>query len=397
MIEKIIENFAIDASFEELNLDPKPGLVTPTSKGSHTDMDYEIMKAGIESLVGYYSEAFSYGFLGESFNSLRKLGMLFEEKMYKNTSGVNTHLGSIFSLGILVFLVGRIKRKCLAIDADNFHELIKKELESDEFAVLLKEGNFGARAEVISGYENSFNYLDFDLTKRLLYLIYNITDTNVIRRGGEKNAEEFKKLAAQAIGSGDLEEISKFAIEKNISPGGAADILINSIFIEKVLNFEKERRENYRDEKLSHNDRMFEKIKNRSVVVLSLVVPGIEKDTKFFREFFESEYEKLRSFLNLEAEEKIFSKFGYYAIFPICKSKKELEELKRKTVEIEKTGLIDIDIYFEGKPISRRDIGSPERRCLICENKAKDCYVSNAHKKSELLDRAVTIMKNNQI
>ncbi len=397
MIEKIIENFAIDASFEELNLDPKPGLVTPTSKGSHTDMDYEIMKAGIESLVGYYSEAFSYGFLGESFNSLRKLGMLFEEKMYKNTSGVNTHLGSIFSLGILVFLVGRIKRKCLAIDADNFHELIKKELESDEFAVLLKEGNFGARAEVISGYENSFNYLDFDLTKRLLYLIYNVTDTNVIRRGGEKNAEEFKKLAAQAISSGDLEEISKFAIEKNISPGGAADILINSIFIEKVLNFEKERRENYRDEKLSHNDRMFEKINNRSVLVLSLVVPGIEKDTKFFREFFESEYEKLRSFLNLEAEEKIFSKFGYYAIFPICKSKKELEELKRKTVEIEKTGLIDIDIYFEGKPISRRDIGSPERRCFICENKAKDCYVSNAHKKSELLNRAVAIMKNNQI
>ncbi|MFR7836200.1 MAG: citrate lyase holo-[acyl-carrier protein] synthase, partial [Ezakiella sp.] len=105
--------------------------------------------------------------------------------------------------------------------------------------------------------------------------------------------------------------------------------------------------------------------------VLSLVVPGIEKDTKFFREFFESEYEKLRSFLNLEAEEKIFSKFGYYAIFPICKSKKELEELKRKTVEIEKTGLIDIDIYFEGKPISRHDIGSPERRCLICENKRR--------------------------
>lgn len=397
MIEKIIENFAIDASFEELNLDPKPGLVTPTSKGSHADMDYEIMKAGIESLVGYYSEAFSYGFLGESFNSLRKLGMLFEKKMYKNTLGVNTHLGSIFSLGVLVFLVGRIKRKCLAIDADNFHELIKKELESDEFAVLLKEGNFGARAEVISGYENSFNYLDFDLTKRLLYLIYNITDTNVIRRGGEQNAEEFKKLASQAISSGDLEEISKFAIEKDISPGGAADILINSIFIEKVLNFEKERSENYRDEKLSHNDRMFEKINNRSVLVLSLVVPGIEKDTKFFREFFESEYGKLRNFLNLEEEEKNFSKFGYYAIFPICKSKKELEELKRKTVEIEKTGLIDIDIYFEGKPISRHDIGSPERRCLICENKAKDCYVSNAHKKSELLDRAVAIMKNNQI
>ena len=397
MIEKIIENFAICSSFEELNLEPKPGLVTPTSKGSHKDMDYEIMKAGIESLLGYYSEAFSYGFLSESFNSLRKLGLLFEREMYKKTSGINTHLGSIFSLGILVFLVGRIKRKCLVINLENFHELIKKELESDEFRVLLKEGNFGARAEVISGYENSFNYLDFDLTKRLLYLIYNVTDTNVIRRGGEKNAEEFKKLAAQAISSVDLEEISKFAIEKSISPGGAADILINSIFIEKVLNFEKERRENYRDEKLSHNDRMFEKINNRSVAVLSLVVPGIEKDTKFFREFFESEYEKLRNFLNLEAEEKIFSKFGYYAIFPICKSKKELEELKKKTVEIEKTGLIDIDIYFEGKPISRHDIGSPERRCLICENRAKDCYVSNAHKKSELLDRAVAIMKNNQI
>lgn len=90
MIEKIIENFAICSSFEELNLEPKPGLVTPTSRGSHTDMDYEIMKAGIESLVGYYSEAFSYGFLGESFNSLRKLGLLFEREMYKSTSGINT-------------------------------------------------------------------------------------------------------------------------------------------------------------------------------------------------------------------------------------------------------------------------------------------------------------------
>lgn len=397
MIEKIIENFAICSSFEELNLEPKPGLVTPTSKGSHKDMDYEIMKAGIESLVGYYSEAFSYGFLGESFNSLRRLGLLFEREMYKKTSGINTHLGSIFSLGILVFLVGRIKRKCFVINSENFHELIKKELESDEFSVLLKEGNFGARAEVISGYKNSFKYLDFDLTTRLLYLIQNVSDTNVIRRGGEKNAEEFKKLAAQAIESGDLTEISKFAIEKNISPGGAADILINSIFIEKVLDFEQERRENYFKEKLSHNDEMFEKTTGRSVVVLSLVVPGIEKDMKFFREFFEREYAKLKKFLNLEAEEIIFSKFGYYGIFPIYKSEKELEDLKRKTVEIEKTGLIDIDIYFEGKPISRRDIGSPERRCLICENRAKDCYVSNAHGKSELLDRAITIMRNSQI
>lgn len=44
------------AMYNELNLDHKFGLVTPTSSGSHTDMNYDIMLKSIDILNPYFRD-----------------------------------------------------------------------------------------------------------------------------------------------------------------------------------------------------------------------------------------------------------------------------------------------------------------------------------------------------
>ncbi len=47
----------------ELNLDPKFGLVTPTSSGSHKDMNYKLMHDSIDVLIPYFLEIFELGMI----------------------------------------------------------------------------------------------------------------------------------------------------------------------------------------------------------------------------------------------------------------------------------------------------------------------------------------------
>lgn len=395
MIDKIIDNFAIRACFSELYLKSKPGLVSKTSSGSHKDMDYFTMKRGILSLKGYFGRSFLYGFCGKSFPDLRKLGRHAEKKMYKKTGDINTHLGAIFLLGILCFLIGRIKRKSICITESNFHELIEDELKSDEdFKILKKEGYFGARKEVIDSFNMSFNFLNFPPIIRLLEIIRNLDDTNVKRRGGAVLGRDFKVYADKAIKKRSLKEINEFAIKNNLSPGGAADILINSIFIGLVLDLKKNREENYFSEKLSHNEKIFDFILDKNILVFSLVFPGMEKDLSIFRKFYIDILEKIKGKFGLNFTEPIFTPFGYYSFADVNGDYKDFIELKKRLVKFEDIGIIDLDLYFRGMPISRLDIGLNQRKCLICDNNAKDCYINKRHTREELLNKALVIILN---
>lgn len=394
MIDKIIDNLAICACFKELRLKSKPGLVTKTSSGSHKDMDYFTMKRGILSLKGYFGKSFLYGFLGKSFPELRNLGILYEKKMYLKTGNINTHLGAIFLLGILCFLVGRIKRKNLEINRDNFNTLISDEIKSDDdFKILKKEGNFGARKEVIDSYNMSFSFLDDAPIIRLLKIIKNLDDTNVKRRGGKARQRKLKVLADKALKKRRLYEINDFAVKNNLSPGGAADILINSIFINSLIRFEEKRRESYIGEKLSHNELIFDFISDKNICVYSLVFPGLEKDLSIYRKFYVSILDRLKSF-GLHFTKPKFTKFGYYSFSKVEGSIEDFKALKKKFVEFEKIGLIDLDLYFNGKPISRSDVGLPQRDCLVCDKKAKECYINKRHTREELLSKALSVIFN---
>lgn len=55
--------------------------------------------------------------------------------------------------------------------------------------------------------------------------------------------------------------------------------------------------------------------------------------------------------------------------------------------------LFDVDVYDEaGSGISREELGSPVRKCLICEKDAKLCGRSRSHTVKELYERIESII-----
>ena len=87
----------------ELDTPLKPGLVGPDSCGAHADMDYALMRRGIDAIRPFFPRMAMAG----SPEELRQLGIDAEAAMLAATGGVNTHRGAIFALGLALNVAGR--------------------------------------------------------------------------------------------------------------------------------------------------------------------------------------------------------------------------------------------------------------------------------------------------
>ncbi|MFS8541505.1 MAG: triphosphoribosyl-dephospho-CoA synthase, partial [Tissierellales bacterium] len=76
-------------------------------------------------------------------------------------------------------------------------------------------------------------------------LMSTLEDSNVVYRGGMEALDLVKREAKNFLEKGNLEkenayelinDMNKLFVEKNISPGGSADLLSVSIFIGKLEN-----------------------------------------------------------------------------------------------------------------------------------------------------------------
>lgn len=269
---------AVEALIYEVSISPKAGLVTRESRGSHKDMDYETFKASAFSLRNYFQRCFEhkekYELYDENFFlNLRNLGKYAEEVMFKATNGVNTHKGTIFSMGILIAVLGALlKEENLSLE--NLKDQIKKtckplERELGENIgntsgekIFNRHGIRGARGLALSGYDivlndglkKLFNFIDFiDLETAcillLFYYIAKVDDTNIINRSNLKTLKEIQKESFNIFNRyvsenlkgteryirEDMEILNKKFIEKNISPGGSADLLILTIFMYFII------------------------------------------------------------------------------------------------------------------------------------------------------------------
>ena len=78
----------------EANLDPKFGLVTSKTSGSHPDMDCHLLMKSKDAihfdLVKMFFLGFDYELLA-GFRKARMLGLDTERKMYKATNNINTY------------------------------------------------------------------------------------------------------------------------------------------------------------------------------------------------------------------------------------------------------------------------------------------------------------------
>ena len=76
----------------------------------------------------------------------------------------------------------------------------------------------------------------------LLNLIVSVVDTNMIKRGGMEGAMAAIRRTAQMLlkndtpGQKEIEALDDWFIEKNLSPGGCADLLAAVYFIQTLTN-----------------------------------------------------------------------------------------------------------------------------------------------------------------
>ena len=204
------------------------------------------------------------------FPLLRERGKKTEEKMFAATGGVNTHKGIIFTIGILAAAAGISLRNYGKIESESVCrislEMTKKELEQDlrklkqssgithGEKIYCHLGEKGVRGLAMTGYPilceltvpHMKQYIANNRDKNqinvqiLLEIIAELTDTNVISRTSEKEMRWLQTEAKAILKAGGafsenglqkVRELNQICIRKNMSPGGAADLLAATIFL----------------------------------------------------------------------------------------------------------------------------------------------------------------------
>lgn len=252
-LKKVIYNLCNESILAELNLHPKFGLVTPYSNGSHNDMNYDIMIKGKDKILDSFVEMFFVGYnssdLEEIFVKIRKIGKVAEEEMLKVNNGINTYKGLIFDLGLIVTAIGYQLGNNLK---ESIFDIIKKlmlEIQKEPDDNIMTFGKIanqkykigGAKEEAKNGFPNVKKIINkYNLESRieiygaLIDLIINVEDTNLLKRCGSienyiEIKERFKKVRIE-----DIDRITEKCIKLNLSFGGSADLLIVSIFLNKI-------------------------------------------------------------------------------------------------------------------------------------------------------------------
>lgn len=271
----IIAHLATQALQAELDTTPKPGLVDKDNNGAHRDMDYALMQRSIDTLRPYFVKLALLGCADTlpTHTSIRDIGIEAEKAMLSATNGVNTHKGALFSMGLAVVAAAHEERKIAA----NEEQILKERNGGEDVLVSLQttikalaasfpdtNGTHGSKAKLLSkgttaikgaldnareGYEMLFAewlpfYIErrkehdaYTLHKTLLRIMCDLDDTNVIYRTDLATAEEVKQEARVLLDSfskAALKDMDRHYTTRNISPGGAADMLSLTIFIGSI-------------------------------------------------------------------------------------------------------------------------------------------------------------------
>lgn len=252
----IIAHLATQALQAELDTTPKPGLVDKDNNGAHRDMDYALMQRSIDTLHSYFVKLALLGCADAlpTHTSIRDIGIEAERAMLSATNGVNTHKGALFSMGLAVVAAAHEENtdslqatiKALAAsfpDTNGTHGSKAKLLSKGTTAIK------GALDNAREGYEMLFaEWLPFYIERRkehdahtlhktLLRIMCDLDDTNVIYRTDLATAEEVKQEARALLDSFSetaLKDMDRHYTTRNISPGGAADMLSLTIFIGSI-------------------------------------------------------------------------------------------------------------------------------------------------------------------
>lgn len=255
-IPYLVADLAERALRLELDTTPKPGLVDRRDNGAHKDMDYALMSKSISALRPYLTRLALESAKDIDPVKIKEIGIEAEKAMLKATSGVNTHKGALFCIGLSVAAASCLACSTGAVQAYSFKELVSRAASEIPAA----QGTHGAEAKrsfkVGGALENAraaypelfADWLPYYLSlegdpfrchKTLLHIMTTLDDTNILHRRGEEGLARAKSEAARLLedfSESGLSSLNKDFIRENISPGGSADMLSLTIFINSIIN-----------------------------------------------------------------------------------------------------------------------------------------------------------------
>ena len=258
---------AAKALLYEVCITPKPGLVDRANRGAHTDMDIFTFMGSTAVLQPYFSDCAGIGMEGhspaETFEKIRLRGMLAEGEMLRETAGINTHKGAIFTVGLACAAAGQLETfdteqllaKCAAmtwgLTAKDFRQITPASARTAGEKLYAEYGITGIRGQAEAGFPAVKQYglpvlekglargLDMDRAgaAALLAILAHTDDTNLITRSDRETQQSTAKSLAEMLEKDPypdgekLAELDRRFVEKNLSPGGSADLLALTLFL----------------------------------------------------------------------------------------------------------------------------------------------------------------------
>lgn len=263
-----LAQFAVCALIEEAELTPKPALVDRRGPGAHRDLDFSIMLRSAQSLYPTFAALARIAARREPSRMLREaaaaIGRDGERRMLEATGGANAHRGAIWIVGLLVAGAATIARParareicaaaaCLARIPDRW----AARSDSNGAHACARFSVVGARGQAGRGFPHALRVglpalhaarsrgigETHARVDALLTIMASLDDTCLLHRGGRKALDVAQAGARDALRHGGsstptgrraLQRLDQALLACNASPGGSADLLAATIFLDRV-------------------------------------------------------------------------------------------------------------------------------------------------------------------
>jgi triphosphoribosyl-dephospho-CoA synthase len=274
---------AVAALIEEAELTPKPALVDARGSGAHRDLDLPLMRRSARALEPTFAalaQAARYRIPSAMLRAeLAHIGRAGERAMLLATEGSNAHRGAIWIVGLLAAgaamahtmahsetalptraepLAYAAHVGSLGAQIARFPDRFAPPADSHGEQVRRRYQVGGARREAQDGFPHVVGVALPALQRArargigenaarvdtLLAIMASLDDTCLLHRAGRTGLQAAQRGAqrvlaaggsASAAGAAALNVLERALIALNASPGGAADLLAATLFLDKLL------------------------------------------------------------------------------------------------------------------------------------------------------------------
>jgi triphosphoribosyl-dephospho-CoA synthase len=274
--DAVLARLAVTALIEEVQLTPKPALVDRRGSGAHRDLNLDIMLRSAHSLEPTFAALARAARRRMPSATLRaelaQIGRAGELAMMQATGGSNAHRGAIWIVGLLVAGATIHMEDHRATPADNaasaictlaaqiacFPDRFAAPANSNGERVRQRYQVGGAREEAQDGFPHVIGVglpalhaarargvpEESARLDALLAIMASLDDTCLLHRAGldglhagKDGARRVLELGGSSSGPGRiaLAELDHALLSLNASPGGAADLLAATLFIDMLV------------------------------------------------------------------------------------------------------------------------------------------------------------------